>query len=126
MAGWLRAMRRGVYRLRYPLSSPLDVIEALGIDVRETLSFKAFLRELTDHSLHSPYLHRLMPREEAEVIFDRAIAKDSYRHDTFFSYILDAQWLEVQLIYDHQDRLRRVYLHHKHFIQPIEVCVNPL
>jgi hypothetical protein len=100
-------------RFRYPVSLPQDIAFALGIDMNNSLRFEALLDQLLCHSTRPTRLAKFMPREEAEYAFQCALRKDRFAQNSLFSFYFNEGWLEFELQFDDQSRLRRVYLHHK-------------
>lgn len=116
MYQWLRILKQLLnsvtVRLRYPVSLPEDIAEALGIDLSNSLSFDDFILQLSNPA--SPTrLFRFMPREEAEKSFLKAVRIERYAEKTVLSYYFSEGWMEIILQFDRESRLRRVYLHHR-------------
>ena len=100
-------------RLRNPISLPEDIGKDLGIQILYNgLKFEDCIEKLTLCDCKSKYLTRLMPREEAELLFKSAVRKETFRDTSLFSYYIYNGWLAFKLIFDDQNRLRRVYLQH--------------
>jgi hypothetical protein len=100
-------------RLRYPVSLPGDVAEALGIDLSNHISYQEFISKLSCPSCRPTKLTRFMPREEAEEAFRRACRTERFHQNTRCSYYFNEGWLEFSLKFDNESRLRRIYLQHK-------------
>lgn len=111
-------------RLRYTGSTIEEVTDALGIDVPSRFSFVRFLDSISEGPPRSQNLKRFMPRHKAEAEFSKAVAKDSFRNDTFFSFDFSSGCLEVHLCYDRQSRLRRAYLIHRLVNEPLEIHLS--
>jgi hypothetical protein len=100
-------------RLRYPVSLPEDVIEALGIEVPHSIDFKEFMCVLTSQKCTPKNLLRFMPRRKAEALFTSAVRKECFRNESLYSYYFHESWVEFVLHFDQDSRLRRVYIQHK-------------
>lgn len=100
-------------RFRYPVSLPEDIAEALGVSLSNSLPFKDFIFQLCKSAYSPTRLSRLMPREEAENVFLKAVRKERYSGKTVISYYFSEGWMEIILLFDRDSRLRRVYLHHR-------------
>ena len=100
-------------RLRYPASLPEEVAQALGLEIGNFLSFKKFLHALTSPDICPKTLFRFMPRQEAEQAFEGALRKELFAYSSLFSFYFPEGWLEFELQFDQELRLRRVFLHHK-------------
>ena len=100
-------------RYRYPVSMPEDVAADLGLNASNSLSFKEFIKYLTDPRHRPTKLTRFMPREQAEEIFRLALRKEKFQQNSVFSYHFKGGWMEFILQFDEQSRLRRLYIRHK-------------
>ena len=100
-------------RFRYPVSLPEDVADALGIEMHNSMRFKELLHELTN--MHHPCsrLNKFMSRELAERCFLHALRKERFPQSSLFSFYFNEGWLEFELQFDPESRLRRLYVHHK-------------
>lgn len=102
------------HRFRNPISLPEDIGKDLGIQVlHNELNFQDCMHKLTGSACQSKYLHKLMPRAQAEALFKKAVHKECFKDITLFSYYIYSGWLAFKLVFDEEDRLRRVYLQHK-------------
>lgn len=102
------------HRFRNPVSLPEDIGLDLGIQVlHNELNFQECMSRLTGSICQSKYLHKLMPRAHAEAVFKKAVHKESFKDITLFSYYVYSGWLAFKLVFDEEERLRRVYLQHK-------------
>jgi hypothetical protein len=110
-------LNRLILRLRYPVSLPEDIANALGIKVANYLTFNEFVNELTAPSCRPTRLTKFMPREKAEAAFQTAQRKERFKQNTLFSYYFNEGWMEFILQFDDQARLRRIYLQHKQIQQ---------
>lgn len=109
----LKKMSRFIQRLKNPVSLPEDIGKDLGIQLLyNELSFQECIDKLVSKELSSKYLIRFMPREEAEMLFKSAVRKETFKDTSLFSYYIYNGWLAFKLIFDDQNRLRRVYLQH--------------
>src|SRR5689334_9523488 len=104
---------RFLARLRYPVSLPEDIADALGINLSNALSFKEFVRQLAAPTLKPTTLCKFMLRDQAEKVFCNAPCQERFGQSTLISYYFNEGWLEFVLKFDNQCRLRRIYLHHK-------------
>ncbi|WP_068468214.1 hypothetical protein [Candidatus Protochlamydia phocaeensis] len=111
-------------RLRYPVSMPEDVAADLGLNISNALSFKEFIKCLTNPCLRPTKLMRFMPREEAESIFQAALRKERFKQNSLFSYHFNGGWMEFMLQFDEQSRLRRIYIQHKDLEQKYEISIS--
>ncbi|MGK5595084.1 MAG: hypothetical protein ACSNEK_06985 [Parachlamydiaceae bacterium] len=104
---------RFITRLRYPVSLPEDVAQALGVPFSNTQPFKDFVKQLLAPTLKPTTLSRFMMRDDAERVFGNAPIKERFHQSTLFSYYFNEGWLEFILKFDEQGSLRRVYMVHK-------------
>lgn len=103
---------------------PEDVAADLGLDISNALTFKEFIRCLTD-PIHRPRkLIRFMPRDQAEEIFHYALRKERFQQNSLFSYHFKGGWMEFILQFDEQSRLRRLYIRHKDLKQKHEIGIS--
>lgn len=58
-----------------------------------------------------------MPRNLAEEAFSTARRMDRFKQCSLFSYYFDEGWLEFELRFDADARLRRVYVRHRRLPQ---------
>lgn len=100
-------------RFRYPLSLPEDIALALGIEISNQLSFNEFVNFLTCPLCCPTRLAKFMPRELAEKAFEKAPCKEKFRDRTLISFKFNEGWMEFDLQFDSESRLRRVYIQHK-------------
>ena len=100
-------------RVRYPVSVPEDVGEALGVEFSSCLRFTEFMEALCDPMCRPTRLRRFMSRHQAEVVFASAIRKEQFPSHTLCSYHFNGNWMEFELLFDEDSRLRRLYVHHK-------------
>lgn len=120
----LKPFLRLFIRFRYPVSTPEDVAADLGLNISNSLSFKEFIKFLTD-PLHRPTkLTRFMPREQAEEIFRLALRKERFQQNSLFSYHFKGGWMEFILHFDEQSRLRRLYIRHKDIKHKHEIGIK--
>lgn len=113
-------------RYRYPVSLPEEVADALGIKSSNSLKFEEFVQQLIHPSFRPTRLIKFMPREKAEASFSKALKKECFKQNSLFSYYFSEGWLEFDLFFDEQSRLRRIYLQHRNFIDEggIEIQLN--
>ena len=100
-------------RLRYPVSLPEEIAHALGVDICNSLRFKKILSLLTSPECKPTTLRRFMPRDLAEEAFQGALRKECFLQSSLFSFYFPEGWMEFELQFDAQSRLRRIYVHHK-------------
>lgn len=105
-------------RFRYPLSLPRDVGLALGIEVTNSLRFERVLDILLAPTSQPQRLVKYMPREHAEEAFDGAAKMERFLRSTLCSFYFTEGCLEFELQFDEENRLRRLYLHHKRIAHP--------
>lgn len=125
MKAW-NMMRMFLIRFRYPVSSPEDIAQDLGIPATNFLTFQEFFLQLSSPSCRPAKLNKFMPREEAEEVFQTALRKEKFSRNSLFSYYFNEGWVEFVLQFDDQSRLRRIYLHHKEIPQDegIEILLD--
>lgn len=113
-------------RLRYPVSLPEDIAVDLGVNVSNLLTFEEFVSQLTNLSSCPRRLTRFMPRDEAEAAFKSAQRKERFGRTSLYSYYFHEGWLEFNLHFDEQSRLRRIYVQHKYLVceRGIEIVLN--
>jgi len=99
-------------RLRYPVSLPEEVADALGIELSNDLTFSQFVSQLTSSSCQPTRLCKFMPRQQVEEAFKTAQKKERFKQDSLFSYYFNEGWLEFVLQFDTDSRLRRIYVQH--------------
>ncbi len=104
---------RFLLRYRYPMSLPEDIAFDLGVPVSNQLAFKEFVDYLICPHCCPTKLAKFMPRELAENAFERAQCKEKFRDRTLISFQFIEGWLEFDLQFDSESRLRRIYLQHK-------------
>ena len=103
-------------RIRYPVSLPEEIATDLGITASNHLTFNEFVNTLINPSLRPGRLMRFMPRAAAEAAFESAQRKEKFSRNSLYSYYFNEGWLEFNLHFDEQSRLRRIYLQHKQFV----------
>lgn len=111
-------------RFRYPVSMPEDVSSDLGLSLKNSLKFPEFIHCLIDPRHRPSKLTRFMPREEAEEIFRLAKRKERFKQNTLFSYHFKGGWMEFNLHFDEQSRLRRLYICHKDLQKQHEISIS--
>lgn len=109
-------LSRFLLRFRYPLSLPEDIATSLGIQLSNHMSFNECVAHLTCPECCPTRLVRFMPRELAEKVFERAHCKEKFRDRTLISFQFNEGWMEFDLQFDSESRLRRVYIQHKNII----------
>lgn len=120
----MKPLHRLFARFRYPVSMPEDVASDLGLSINNQLSFQEFINYLTNPTVKPTKLSRYMPRHEAECIFQTALRKERFKHDSLFSYYFNGGWMEFVLQFDEQSRLRRLYIKHKDIKQRHEISIS--
>ncbi len=100
-------------RVRYPVSLPEEVARALGVELSNFMSFRAFVDYLGSTSCRPTRLAKYMSRGEAEALFGSALRKERFQRTSLFSYYFNHSWIEFKLQFDEQERLRRLYLQHR-------------
>ena len=100
-------------RFRYPVSLPEDVARALGVEISNFVTFEDFVEQITQHQCCPSRLTKFMPREKAELAFTTALHKERFGDRTLCSYFFNEGWIEFDLRFDNESRLRRIYLQHK-------------
>ena len=95
------------------MSLPEEIADALGVDICNSLRFKKILNLLTSPECKPTTLKRFMPRDLAEEAFQGALLKEHFLQSSLFSFYFPEGWMEFELQFDEQSRLRRIYVHHK-------------
>lgn len=119
-----RPLQHLFIRFRYPVSLPEDIASDLGLPIKNTLNFQEFIYCLIDPNQHPSKLTRLMPRQEAEDIFRLAKRKEIFKQNSLFSYYFKRGWVEFNLQFDEQSRLRRLYICHKDLKKKHEMSIS--
>ncbi len=109
---WKSAVTAFLRRVRYPMSMPEEVGAALGVEFSRNLPFKQFVQLLSSPQCRVTRLSRYMPRAQAEAAFMSALRRESFRHNSLFSYYFHGGWIGFTLDFDEKSRLRRLYLQH--------------
>lgn len=112
-------------RFRYPVSLPEDVASDLGLPITNSVSFQEFIQCLTDPCQRPTKLTRFMPREQAEDTFRLAKRRERFKQNSLFSYHFKGGWMEFNLQFDEQSRLRRLYICHKDLKKKHEITILP-
>lgn len=123
MKNLLSSLSRVFVRFRYPVSLPEDVAIDLGLNLSNRLTFDEFISRLTDPLYTPTKLTRFMLREQAEIVFSRALRKERFARDSLFSYHFNGGWMEFILQFDLESRLRRIYICHKDLKQKYEIPI---
>ena len=115
-------------RFRYPVSLPEDIALSLGLQISNFVTFNQFVDCLTSPRCRPTRLHKFMSREAAEEAFQNAHTKEYFTNSTLFSFYFPEGWLEFTLEFDEDERLRRLYLNHKHikFERGVELSLPTL
>lgn len=111
-------------RFHYPLSTPEDVANDLGLQCSNLVTFQEFICYLTSPHHCLTKLVRFMPREAAEEIFRLALRKEKFSQNSLFSYCFKGGWVEFVLQFDEKARLRRLYIRHKELKQKHEISIS--
>lgn len=107
----LSSIKLGYNRLRYPFSMPEDIGEDLGLDITNQLNFESFLQLLCSSSCLPQNLQKYMERDHVEKHFSHAFRTDRFSDKTLVCYYFKQGWIEFELKYDDENRLRRIWLH---------------
>ncbi len=123
-----KTIERTFLRLRYPVSLPEDIADALGVSLSNYMSFKDFVASLSEPLSAPKRLSRFMPREIAENVFCNAVRQEKFSERTLISYQFPEGWVEFILQFDRESRLRRIYLLHKEIAsdQGIELALSDI
>lgn len=124
MNNLLHSLARVLVRFRYPVSLPEDVASDIGIDLSNRLTFDELISRLTNPLNAPTKLSRFMLREQAEILFRRALRKECFSHNSLFSYHFNGGWMEFILQFDGESRLRRIYVCHKDLDQKYEIPIS--
>lgn len=98
-------------RLRYPVSMPKEVADALGIELAHGKTVEELIRLLIDTKATPRALLKYMKREMAENRFQNAVIRERFNRRTLISYYFSQGWVEFMLQFDEEARLRRLYLY---------------
>ena len=109
----LDCLFRFFIRFRYPVTLPEDIANSLGVNVSNFVTFDEFVKCLTDPECCPTTLRKMMARREAENTFHGAQRKEQFQRNTLISYYFNEGWLEFNLHFDANSRLRRIYIQHK-------------
>lgn len=112
------------FRWRYPVSTPKDLSEDLGVSLSLLLASPSLVSALTSPTLSTSRLCRYMTREMAEKRFAHAIKKEKFPQYSLFSYSFKEGWIEFLLYFDQESRLRRLYVKHKNLAQQHELLLS--
>ncbi len=110
---FLNNLTRFIARFRYPVSLPEDIGQALGTDISNSIPFPSLLEQLTSPDFQSNKLKKYMERDQAEAVFYNACVQERFFSNTLCSYCFNEGWIEFNLNFDENDRLRRIYIQHK-------------
>lgn len=113
-------------RWRYPFSTPEDIAADIGLNITNKLSFNEFIACLTNPSYQPAKILKFMPRHDAEELFQGALRKERFQHNSLFSYYFHEGWMEFVLQFDQESRLRRLYIVHKDLKQKVEIPISKL
>lgn len=116
MLHWGRIVRFFA-RFWHPVALPEEVVETLGVEVSNFLSFGDLIRCLNSCHCHPPSLAKYMPRKDAETAFKKPTCVEKIGNKTLISYYFNEGWVEFVLHFDTDGRLRRIYLLHKEIEQ---------
>lgn len=100
-------------RWRYPVCCPEDISKALGLTLTNQLSFDELLCKLTSPHCHVNSLYKFMTRSSAETAFHNALKIEVFPHSTLVGYYFSEGWMEFNLHFDDENRLRRLYVQHQ-------------
>lgn len=100
-------------RFRYPVTLPEDIAHSLGVNVSNFVTFDEFVKTLTGPNCCPTTLKKLMVRKDAEAAFCGAQRKEKFQRNTLVSYYFNEGWLEFNLQFDAESKLRRIYIQHK-------------
>lgn len=99
-------------RLRYPYALPSEIGNALGLSLDDTVLFPSLLDILSN--LQKPgSLARFMTRKQAERCFCKASRCEKFTTSSLYSFRFNEGWVEFELQFDEEDKLRRLFLIHK-------------
>ena len=100
-------------RFRYPFSMPEEVGQDIGLDVDNQITFDKFINILANPSFLPSKVQKYMSRSEADALFVHAFRSDLFQGKSLFYYYFKQGWVEFQMTYDENDRLRRMVLQNK-------------
>ncbi|CRX38044.1 hypothetical protein [Estrella lausannensis] len=102
-----------VARIWHPVALPEEIAGCFGLKVSNFLSVEDLIGVLCKSQCYTTCLSRYMPREIAESVFRHATSVESFGEKTIISYYFRDGWVEYVLLFDQEDRLRRIYLYHR-------------
>lgn len=109
------SLQKFLCRFKHPRSLPEEIGKDLGVQILyNQISFQECIDYLTSPEHRSKNLKKFMPRKEAEEKFHFARRKERFKNNSLFSYHIYHGWLAFDLVFDENDRLRRVYMQHQH------------
>ncbi|MFA6916197.1 MAG: hypothetical protein WC222_07355 [Parachlamydiales bacterium] len=108
----LKPLKRLITRWRYPVCCPEDISQALGLRLSNQLTFDELINQLTSPHCSINSLYKYMNRSAAEASFGNALRVERFLHTTLVSYFFSEGWMEFNLHFDDDGKLRRLYLQH--------------
>ncbi len=102
-------------RMRYPYALPSDIGTSLGQSIDDSITFPLLLKILSN--LQEPRsLARFMNRDRAEKSFILATRCERFTTSTLYSFRFNEGWIEFELHFDEEDKLRRLFILHKEIV----------
>lgn len=109
------------FRMKHPISSPEEIGRDLGVQtLHRAVSFQECIACLIDENSPPKNIIKFMQRAEAESKLRSAVRKERFKNSSLFSYHLFQGWLAFKMVFDQEDRLRRLYLQHKDLKAPTD------
>jgi len=100
----------GLARFRHPFSLPAEIGGDLGWEITNQENFPTLIQKVLAYKTPPNNLKKNMTRKEALAAFSHAFRTETFHQKVICSYYFKQGWLEFELVFDPQDRLRRVSL----------------
>lgn len=98
-------------RLRYPYSLPEEIAKDLGIPLTNQMPYQRLQTRICKRRWCPTTLYKFMPKEDALEMLSSAYRIDHFGNKEIVSYYFREGWIEFELNFDEESRLRRLELH---------------